>query len=230
MQNILENIKNINQKICTIAHSLNRNPNDITLVIVTKNQSINSINLAISAKQNNFGENYAQEALKKIQWFKNNTKYKIIWHFIGILQSNKTKIIAEYFDWCHTLTSSKLIYKLQSQRPENLNNLNVLIQINISHNQSRSGVSTIDNMLKLAKIINNCSKLKLRGIMSILTPSYNFETQLFQFKKAYIFFKQLKTQYKYVDTLSLGMSNDMIPAIYAGSNLIRIGTAIFTSK
>lgn len=230
MNNISKNIKYIYKKIHTTAYDINRNPNDIKLIVVTKNQTIDSIKIAVSLKQNNFGENYAQEAFKKIQWFRKHTTDNLVWHFIGIMQSNKSRIIAENFDWCHTLTSPKLVYKLNSQRPKTMDYLNVLIQININNDKSRSGVYTIDNMLNLAKIINHCPNLKLRGIMSMSIPPKNFEKQLLQFKQAYIFFQQLKIRYTYVDTLSLGMSDDIIAAIHAGSNLLRIGTAIFGSR
>lgn len=230
MNNIQKNLKCLYKKIHTIAHNVNRNPKDIQLVVVTKNQSINNIRIALSLKQYNFGENYAQEALKKIQWFQKNTTDKLIWHFIGIIQSNKSRIIAENFDWCHTVTSSKLVYRLNRQRPNNLNYLNVLIQINVNNHNSRAGIHNIKCMLELAKIINHCSKLKLRGIMFMSIPSEHFAEQLDQFKKAYTFFQHLKNEYKHADTLSLGISNDMTAAIYAGSNLIRIGTAIFGSR
>lgn len=232
MNDIKKNIKFIYKTICTAAHHVNRDPLDIKLIAVTKNQSIDNIKTAISLKQKNFGENYAQEALQKIQWFKKNTTDRIIWHFIGTVQSNKSRIIAEHFDWCHTICSAKLIYRLHHQRPSILNHLNVLIQINVSDDQNRSGISTIDDMLKLAKIIHQSFKLKLRGIMSMSSSSYSndFNTQLIQFKKAHIFFQQLQAQYSYIDTLSLGMSNDIIPAVYAGSTLVRIGTTIFGSR
>lgn len=230
MNNIKKNIALIYKKIHTAAHNIHRNPNDIKLIMVTKNQSINTIKAALSLKNNNFGENYAQEAFKKISWFQKNTTDKLIWHFIGILQSNKSRIIAENFDWCHTITSSKLIYRLHTQRPKTLDCLNVLIQINISDNTSKSGICTTEHMLKLANIINYYPRLKLRGIMAISVPIQDFKQQLLQFKKAHIFFKQLKTAYSYVDTLSLGMSDDITAAIYSGSNLVRVGRTIFGTR
>lgn len=227
MDNISKNIKRVYKKIYIAAHHANKDPNTIKLVAVTKNQSIHAIKSALSIKQNNFGENYAQEALKKIQWFQKNTTDKLIWHFIGTLQSNKSKIIAENFDWCHTITSAKLIYKLHVQRPKILNYLNVLIQINISDNPHRSGIYTTNCLLMLAEKIHHCSRLKLRGIMAMSVFTKDFEKQLLQFKKANVFFQKLKNEYPHIDTLSLGMSNDFIAAIYAGSNLVRIGTDIF---
>lgn len=231
MNNIQNNIKKIYHKISITNCNTNQKSKKITLVLVTKNQSINSIKTAISFKQINFGENYVQESLPKINWFKKNIKQKLTWHFIGTIQSNKTKIISENFDWCHTVTSDKVIHQLNRHRPQELNRLNVLIQINVSNDQNRHGISTLDQMYELAKIINHCPKLKLRGIMSMSNPfTTDFKKQLIQFKTAYFFFQKLKTKYLYIDTLSMGMSNDMTAAIYAGSNLIRIGKSIFSSK
>lgn len=230
MNNIQYNIKKLRATINIAAHDSNRNANHIKCVAVTKHQSIHSIITAIDLKQNDFGENYAQEALKKIHWFKKNIKNKLTWHFIGAVQSNKSRIIAENFDWCHTITSDKLIHRLNIQRPNTLNALNILIQINTNDNKFQYGVHTIDHMLQLAKIIQHYPNLQLRGIMAMSTPKKNFTQQLCQFKKSYLFFKQLKMKYAYVDTLSLGMSDDIIAAIHAGSNLIRIGTGIFGSR
>ncbi|ADV33649.1 pyridoxal phosphate enzyme [Candidatus Blochmanniella vafra str. BVAF] len=227
---IQKQLNHIHNQIHIAAHNVNRNPQNIQLIAVTKNQSINTIKKSIFYGQRNFGENYVQEALKKICWFRTHIPDKISWHFIGSIQSNKIRIIAENFDWCHTISNEKSIYHLNKHRPKKLSQLNTLIQINISGNHNKSGIITIEQMLKLATTIYQCSKLKLRGIMSMSIPKSEFKQQMIQFKKVYTFFKRLQNICPHVDTLSLGMSNDILPAIYSGSNLLRIGTSIFETK
>ncbi|UAJ65372.1 YggS family pyridoxal phosphate-dependent enzyme [Candidatus Schneideria nysicola] len=226
--NIIEKrIKSIRNEIKIIAKKYGCDTNRIRLVAVSKNKPIELIQYAILAGQKEFGENYVKEGVEKIYFFSKN--YKLIWHFIGQLQSNKSRLVAEYFDWCHTIDCTKIIHRLNVQRPPNLSPLNVLIQVNIDGEKNKGGIAS-NQIFSLAKIIKSCINLQLRGIMCIPTIETNFNKQIINFVKIFKLFKELQYSYSSVDTLSLGMSHDMIAAIAAGSNLLRIGTAIFGSR
>ncbi|AKC60413.1 YggS family pyridoxal phosphate-dependent enzyme [Blochmannia endosymbiont of Camponotus (Colobopsis) obliquus] len=227
---IKNNIIFIKQQINDIAHRYRRNPKQISFIAVSKNQSINTINNAISAGQKHFGENYIQEGVKKILWCNKHILHqKLIWHFIGSIQSNKVKFIAQYFDWCHTLHTARIASYLNKHRPEILTPLNILIQINISHSNNKSGILP-NQLLNLVEQIIIYPKLKLRGLMAIPEIENNYKQQLKIFTKMFKLFQQLKNNHPTVDTLSIGMSNDMEAAIAAGGNLLRIGTAIFGNR
>lgn len=230
MTTIQHNIKFIHKLIHVAAKCCGRNPKEINLLIVSKNKSTMQINDAVNAGQRNFGENYVHEGVKKITWFREYIKdVKLTWHFIGHLQTNKSRLIAENFDWCHSIDQTKLVYRLNNQRPVDMVPLNVLIQINISEETKKYGIFP-KNMMRLASAIYECPHLRLRGLMSISAFENNIARQLFLFRKINTLYNLLKLVYPNIDTLSIGMTNDMIAGIYSGSTMVRIGTAIFNDN
>ncbi|BAH83404.1 YggS family pyridoxal phosphate-dependent enzyme [Candidatus Ishikawella capsulata] len=228
MISIKENLNEVRNQIMLHAIKYQRHPKDIKLLAVSKNKSISEIKEAIKFGQRFFGENYVQEAIKKIQQL--NNFLSVEWHFIGTVQSNKSRLVAENFTWCHTINSLKIAQRLNDQRPTYLPPLNVLIQINISGEDSKSGVD-LNILPTLAKVINNnLPYLKLRGLMTIPAREKDYKLQFSIYQKMSKIFHSMKLQYPDIDTLSLGMSDDMAAAIAAGSTLLRIGTAIFGSR
>lgn len=227
MTTIAKNLDQIMQQIASTALSCGVNPETIVLVAVSKTKSISLIEEAIKAGQHQFGENYVQEGVKKINYFLENTPtIPIVWHFIGPLQSNKTRLVAQYFDWVQTIDRIKIARRLNAQRPANTLPLNVLIQINISDELSKSGVNACD-LPELARQIAALPNLKLRGLMAIPASLASTDHQLKVFKRMFELFSELKRQYPDVDTLSMGMSSDIQTAILAGSTMVRVGHAIF---
>ncbi|VAY02359.1 hypothetical protein ARADI_0409 [Arsenophonus endosymbiont of Aleurodicus dispersus] len=227
MNNIQQNLINIKNRIIQAANKYHREPEDITLLAVSKNKSYNAIQEAINFGQYQFGENYLKEGLEKIAHFSN--KQDLIWHFIGTLQSNKTKLIAENFTWCHTINKLKVAQRLNNQRPINKAPLNVLIQININYEISKSGITPAE-LDKLAAEIVLLPNLKLRGLMTIPTLNNDINQQISIFRSMENLFHQLKKKYQDIDILSMGMTADLDIAIACGSTLVRIGTAIFGSR
>ncbi|WGL99007.1 YggS family pyridoxal phosphate-dependent enzyme [Arsenophonus sp. aPb] len=227
MKKIQQNLVNVKNRIIQAANKYHRSPEDITLLAVSKTKSCDAIQEAIDAGQYQFGENYLQEGIEKIAYFSH--KQDLIWHFIGALQSNKSRLIAENFDWCHTIDRLKIAQRLNNQRPANKTPLNVLIQINISDEISKSGIAP-EELDKLAAEIVLLPNLKLRGLMAIPAPNNELSQQMSIFRSMENLFNQLKKQYPDIDTLSMGMSADLDIAIACGSTLVRIGTAIFGSR
>lgn len=228
---IATNLAHVRQQIATAAQSCARAPQEITLLAVSKTKSVTDITKAIAAGQRAFAENYVQEAVEKIHYFAQHAlntppQQPLQWHFIGPLQSNKTRLVAENFQWCHTIDRLRIARRLSDQRPAHLPALNVLIQINISDESSKSGI-TLDSLDQLAAQVALLPHLLLRGIMAIPAAETEYKKQFAVARQMAVAFARLKTQYASVDTLSLGMSADMHAAIAAGSTLVRIGTAIF---
>ncbi|MGP1945441.1 MAG: YggS family pyridoxal phosphate-dependent enzyme [Arsenophonus sp. ER-EMS1-MAG3] len=224
MNKINQNLLNIKNSIVQTANKYHRFPEDITLLAVSKNKSYYEIQDAIDSGQYQFGENYLQEGIRKIEYFSNIQN--LTWHFIGVLQTNKSRLIAKYFDWCHTIDRLKIAERLNNQRPLNKSPLNVLIQINISNDINKSGIIEKD-LDKLASEIVVLPNLKLRGLMAIPAQNNEPNQQILIYSRMEDLFNQLKKKYQYIDTLSMGMSADFNITIAYGSTLIRIGTAIF---
>ncbi|MDC9612864.1 YggS family pyridoxal phosphate-dependent enzyme [Xenorhabdus khoisanae] len=227
MNNIEQNLHDVRNRMTLVAQKCGRSPEEITLLAVSKTKPADAIAEAITNGQREFGENYVQEGVEKIQHFSNHSD--LVWHFIGPLQSNKSRLVAENFDWCHTIDRLKIAQRLSEQRPENLAPLNVLIQVNISGEDSKSGI-LLKELMELAAIINALPNLVLRGLMAIPAPESDFERQITVFRQMEQAFIKMKTQYPQVDTLSMGMTDDMEAAITCGSTLVRIGTAIFGAR
>lgn len=227
MNNIEQNLHDVRNRMTLAAQKCGRSPEEITLLAVSKTKPADAIAEAITNGQREFGENYVQEGVEKIQLFSSHND--LVWHFIGPLQSNKSRLVAENFDWCHTIDRLKIAQRLSEQRPENLAPLNVLIQVNISGEESKSGI-LLKELMELAAIINALPNLVLRGLMAIPAPESDFERQIAVFRQMEQAFIEMKTQYPQVDTLSMGMTDDMEAAITCGSTLVRIGTAIFGAR
>ncbi len=223
---IAQNLLSIRQQIKEFEQKYARSAHSVQLLAVSKTRPIEDIQLAFNENQHHFGENYLQDALSKIE---NMTEAGIEWHFIGAIQSNKTRQIAENFDWVHTLDRLKIAQRLNDQRPSDLKPLNVCIQVNVSDEESKSGVHA-DEALPLAKQLSLLPQIKLRGLMTIPAASNNFDEQ----RKPFRLLKKLKDDMQSrgieLDTLSMGMSNDMEAAIAEGSTMVRIGTAIFGKR
>lgn len=228
--NILQNLQQVNQRIQQAAQAANRFENGVTLLAVSKTKPVEAILAAYQAGQRQFGENYVQEGVEKIQYFESK-QLDIEWHFIGPLQSNKTKLVAEYFDWMQTLDREKIANRLNEQRPYYKKPLNVLIQINISDESSKSGIQP-EQMLDLAEHIKGLPHLCLRGLMAIPAPTNNADEQKLVFQKMQQLFQQLQQALPecQIDTLSMGMSEDLNSAIECGSTMVRVGTAIFGTR
>ena len=198
----------------------------VSLLAVSKTKPASLVEQAYLAGQHDFGENYLQEAVEKIAELAHLPE--LIWHFIGPIQSNKTKQIASNFSWVHSVDREKIALRLnQHLKDDDRHNtpLNICLQVNISNEESKSGIS-IEQVFSLAKIVDNCDKLTLRGLMAV--PEKNAPKACYeQMQQLFI---QLKKQYPSVDTLSLGMSNDLDNAVAHGSTMVRIGTAIFGAR
>jgi PLP dependent protein len=200
--------------------------NSVQLLAVSKTQTAEKIRQVAESGQRRFGENYLQEALVKISSL---TDLNLEWHFIGPIQSNKTKDIAANFDWVQTVDRLKIAQRLNDQRPDNLGQLNICIQINIDNEATKSGVAAAD-VFTLAEQISQLNNLQLRGLMIIPTNTDDPAQQQHSFKQAHQLFIELKKIYHSVDTLSMGMSADMTTAIAEGSTMVRIGTALFGAR
>lgn len=222
---ISENLSRIQQQIEQISAEYQRE--NVRLLAVSKTKPVQAIEEAIRAGQYAFGENYVQEGVEKIAYFSGNKSLE--WHFIGPLQSNKSRLVAEHFDWIQTVDRFKIAERLNDQRPEHLPPLNVLIQINISDESSKSGIQP-EEMFSLAEKISQFPRLKLRGLMAIPKPESEPEQQKIALRKMKDLFNRLQQQFESVDTLSMGMSDDMASAIECGSTMVRIGTAIFGER
>ncbi len=203
-----------------------RPPYSVSLLAVSKTWPAEALRHANQAGQRFFGENYLQEALKKMSAL---ADLDIEWHFIGPIQSNKTKEIASHFEWVQSLDRAKIAQRLAKQRPENLPDLNVCIQVNIDNESSKSGITPVE-LFSFAHEISQIDRLVLRGLMIIPTKTADEAQQRIAFKKARDLFEQLAKRYPTIDTLSMGMSADMILAIEEGSTMVRIGTALFGQR
>ena len=220
MTNIKNNLEEINKNLKSIDLA-----NKVTLVAVSKQQSIDKIIQAIHVGQKIFGENYLQEAIKKIELLK---EHKLEWHFIGPIQSNKCKLIAENFSWVHTVDRLKIARRINEAR-ENMPPINICIQINISQEDTKSGL-LLDDLDNFADGLKTYDNLKIRGLMAIPSNSLSDEKLTIEFNLLRDKYEVMKKKYLSMDTLSMGMSNDYLLAIKNGSNLVRIGSKIFGKR
>ncbi|MGP3591391.1 YggS family pyridoxal phosphate-dependent enzyme [Vagococcus sp. WN89Y] len=229
MNDIAHNLAQVRDKISAAATRCGRAPEEVTLLAVSKTKPASDVAEAIAAGQRAFGENYVQEGVDKIRYFQEQGIEGIQWHFIGPLQSNKSRLVAEHFDWCHTVDRLRIASRLSEQRPATLPALNVLIQINISDEQSKSGIA-LSELDTLAQQVVELPGICLRGLMAIPAPEADYDRQFAVARQMAVAFEALKARYPGVDTLSLGMTDDMAAAIAAGSTMVRIGTAIFGAR
>jgi pyridoxal phosphate enzyme (YggS family) len=245
MPKIENNISDVTNRIEQAARDANRNPCEILLLAVTKTRSAEDIRCAVDAGLTNFGENYVQEALEKIsllgaelgeeldkELHKEPGTANLQWHFIGPLQSNKTRVVAENFHWVHSVDRLKIAQRLSEQRPIDLAPLNICLQINIDNEASKSGFSS-DEALAAALEIAKLPNLHLRGLMAIPQSQQTLEKQKIAFYALHNLRDQINRSLdnsKKLDTLSMGMSNDLEAAISQGSTIVRVGTDIFGKR
>lgn len=217
----------VQRQLSDAAIRYGRDPANVHLLAVSKQHSVAIIAAAAQAGQHDFGESYLQEALPKIEACKH---LGLTWHFIGHVQTNKTKSIAEHFDWLHTLDRDKIAQRLNDQCPHSAKPLQVCIQVKLAKEETKGGLDP-DQVLSLAKYVINLPRLTLRGLMCIPPPSNSFEQQRNYFARLAALQKQLNQQLissnVQLDTLSMGMSGDYEAAIAEGATIVRIGTAIF---
>ncbi len=223
---ITKNLTKVTNHIEKAAEIHHRDPSDIELLAVSKTWSAQHLREAAVAGQSAFGENYLQEALSKIAQLQD---LDLVWHFIGPIQSNKTKDIAQHFDWVQSLDRAKIAQRLAAQRPTNLPPLNVCIQVNIDNEPTKSGVDETA-LWPLAETIALLDRIVLRGLMVIPSKTDDQEQQRHSFHKAHTLYQRLAANYPSVDTLSMGMSGDMAVAISEGSTMVRIGSALFGQR
>ncbi len=221
MATIVDSMQAIQATIVAAKLSAKRT-DTVHLLAVSKAQSADKLRAAYLAGQRAFGENYVQEAIHKQAELHD---LAIEWHFIGPIQSNKTALIAQHFDWVHSVDRLKIAQRLNAARPANMPPLNVCIQINSSDEDSKSGVD-IGLQSMLAKAIIEMPHLKLRGVMSIPAPTQDFSKQRAQFKIVADAYKSLQQEFE-LDTLSIGMSDDYVAAIQESATMVRIGSALF---
>ncbi|WP_318363837.1 YggS family pyridoxal phosphate-dependent enzyme [Enterobacter sp.] len=229
MNDIAHNLAQVRDKISAAATRCGRASEEVTLLAVSKTKPASAVADAVAAGQRAFGENYVQEGVDKIRHFQEAGVTGLEWHFIGPLQSNKSRLVAEHFDWCHTVDRLRIASRLSEQRPATLAPLNILIQINISDEASKSGIA-LSELDALAAQVAELPGVRLRGLMAIPAPVSDYERQFAVARQMAVAFDALKARYPTVDTLSLGMSDDMDAAIAAGSTMVRIGTAIFGAR
>lgn len=220
---IAENISQVTSRIHAAEKAAGRITGIVQLIAVSKTRSANEIRNAVAAGVQHIGENYLQEALDKQAEL---TDLDITWHFIGPIQSNKTQPVANHFDWVHSVDRWKIAKRLNDQREADKSPLNVCIQVNVSNEASKSGV-TLDELPALATQVNELPNLKLRGLMAIPAPDQSNNELAADFARMQQSLIQLNELGLALDTLSMGMSSDIERAIFAGSTMVRVGTAIF---
>jgi hypothetical protein len=228
MTMIRDKLQQVRDRIVTACTAVGRDPASVHLLAVSKTFPAEAVREALEAGQNAFGENYVQEGVAKIEAL-NEFRDRLEWHCIGPLQSNKTRVVAEHFDWVHSIDRLKIAERLAEQRPADLPPLQVCLQVNVDAGANKSGVS-IEEAAALAFAVAALPRLRLRGLMAIPEPSADFATQRELFMRAAAVFDNLRGSGLDLDTLSLGMSADLEAAIAAGSTMVRVGTAIFGAR
>lgn len=225
---IAQHLEEVRQRIAQAAERASRDPASVKLLAVSKTFPADDVRAAFDAGQRAFGENYVQEGIAKIAALA-DLRSKIEWHFIGPLQSNKTKLVAEQFDWVHSIDRLKIAERLSAQRPEGATPLNVCVQVNVSGEASKSGVEPHD-AAALAHAVAALPGLRLRGLMSIPEPADTLDAQRALHARLRELMDALRADGLELDTLSMGMSADLEAAVLEGSTMVRIGTAIFGTR
>ncbi|MEC4720243.1 YggS family pyridoxal phosphate-dependent enzyme [Noviherbaspirillum sp. CPCC 100848] len=230
MSSISSNLQAVNERITNAARDASRDRGGIRLLAVSKTFGAEAVIEAAACGQNAFGENYLQEALDKMAVVKAQRPDLLLeWHFIGPIQSNKTRPIAEHFDWVHSVDREKIAQRLSEQRPAHLPPLNICLQVNISGEASKSGAMPAEAPV-LAQRIAGLPRLKLRGLMAIPEPAQDEEAQRAPHRRLRQLAEEIKGQGIELDTLSMGMSADLAAAVAEGATIVRIGTAIFGQR
>jgi len=230
MTMIARNLQDVHARISAACRQAGRPAEAVALLAVSKTFGADAVRAAFEAGQRAFGENYIQEGVQKIAELA-ELRAELCWHCIGPIQSNKTRLVAEQFDWAHTVDRLKIAERLSAQRPPNLAPLNVCIQVNIDGGAAKSGVPPSEALaLALARAVTALPRLRLRGLMTIPEPATDFEAARAVHARARALFDQLNAAGLGLDTLSMGMSADLEAAIAAGSTLVRVGSAIFGAR
>jgi len=223
LENVARNLAAVHARVEAAAGRAGRDPGEIRLLAVSKMQPAGVLAKAWEAGQRDFGENYLQEALPKLEALADRD---VRWHFIGGLQSNKTRAVAERFDWVHTVDRESIARRLSDQRPAGLPPLHICLQVNVSGEGSKGGVAP-GRLPELADAVAGLPRITLRGLMTIPAPAQDPEAQRLPFRRLRELMQALNTRGHRMDTLSMGMSDDLEAAVAEGSTLVRIGTAIF---
>ena len=226
MSAIADNLQAVQARISNAAAAVGRSPESVRLLAVSKTWPLACVLDAAEAGQRAFGENYVQEGIDKIAAVSGRN---LEWHFIGPLQSNKTKPVAEHFDWVHSIDRLKIAERLSAQRPAYLAPLQVCVQINVSGEASKSGCAP-DEALALCRAVAALPGLQLRGLMAIPEPTDDLQAQRIPFRKLRELREQICAAGLPLDTLSMGMSHDLEAAVAEGATIVRIGTAIFGER
>lgn len=230
MTTIAANLQAVRQRIAAACAAAGRTPDSVVLLAVSKSWPAERLREAAACGQLAFGESYVQEAEAKIAELRDiSAEQRIEWHFIGPLQSNKTRVVAEQFDWLHSLDRLKLAERLSLQRPSAMAPLQVCIQVNVSGEQSKSGCA-LDQVRTLVRAVAALPRLRLRGLMAIPEPSDDPALLQERFASLRQLLEQLNVQGFALDTLSMGMSHDLEAAIAEGATIVRVGTAIFGER
>jgi PLP dependent protein len=225
---LARHLNEVRQRIAQAETAASRDASSVALLAVSKTFPAEDVRAVFEAGQRAFGENYVQEAVAKIAALA-DLRDQIRWHFIGPLQSNKTKVVAENFDWVHSVDRLKIAERLSEQRPENMAALNVCLQVNVSGEASKSGVAPAE-ALALARRIAALPRLRLRGLMAIPEAAASLDEQRAPHRRLRELMETLRADGLELDTLSIGMSADLEAAILEGSTMVRIGTAIFGAR
>jgi PLP dependent protein len=220
---VTENLRKIRDLLAQAAVDAGRDPRDIRLLAVSKKQAAANVLEAAAAGQREFGENLAGEGVEKIRAVADDT---LVWHFIGHLQSNKSRAVAEHFDWVHSVDRLKTARRLSAQRPAERGDLNVCLQVNVDEETAKSGVAA-GEVAGLARAVAELPRLRLRGLMCLPKIREGFEAQRAPFAILRELAENLRRQGIEMDTLSMGMSADFRAAIAEGATIVRIGTAVF---
>lgn len=234
MTTIAHQLHRVHEQIAIACQQCHRQPADVALLAVSKTFPAQAVREAALAGQRAFGENYIQEGVDKIAAVRAMTDLPALqWHCIGPVQSNKTKLVAQHFDWVHTVDRDKIAQRLNDQRPQELAPLQVCIQVNVDGGTTKSGC-TPQAALALAQVITQLPRLQLRGVMSIPDPQPTDEAMLAVHRKVVQVFENIRTSgmngLAQFDTISLGMTADMHTAIAAGSTMVRVGSGIFGAR
>ena len=230
MTTIAQELTAVQRRIETACTQAGRSCAAVQLLAVSKTFGPEAVAQAVAAGQRAFGENYIQEGVDKIATLRELCPgVAIEWHCIGPIQSNKTRLVAEHFDWVHSIDRLKIAQRLSEQRPAELAPLQVCVQVNVDGGANKSGVSPAE-LPALAQAVAALPRLRLRGLMCIPEPAPDFATQKQLFDRASELFQGLKAQGLALDTLSMGMSADLEAAVHAGSTLVRVGSAIFGAR
>jgi len=226
MSSIAQSLEEIRNRVTVLERRYGRSPGEVSVLAVSKTKPPQAVRAAAKTGQRDFGENHLQDALTKLDDLED---LDLVWHFIGPVQSNKTRVVAARFDWVHSIDRAKIARRLHEQRPEDIPPLEVCLQVNVSGEASKSGVEP-DKVEELAGVVSELPRLRLRGLMTLPHPCEDLEEQRRPFAILRGIKESLNAGGLTLDTLSMGMSNDMEAAIAEGATIIRIGTAIFGAR